>query len=304
MLAVLRGGSRDFKQSLSDGAEVLSSLKKIGYEPMDVIIDSEGNWTRRGVPTDAHYIFTRAHTVVDTTRMKGQAYQRLAKQMDVPLLFSAGDDMHADREDMYRILRMQGISVPDTEVIRAKAPLQPQHLKNIWTTYHTPLMLRPLVTPAAPSKLIKGFHDFHDVVHNLHQKGVDVHVMTYRDTPTSSVAVIPDFRGQRLYTPLWVDTFTEKGGLPNHESRVRAHTHAPEQKKEEIRDFVTRVYDALNLSGPVCIDIVSTPNGYMVVNVETSPSLRSDGRFMQSLATTGVDAGQYIHSHIQNEYTR
>ena len=51
-LAVLRGGDKDFKQSLLEGAEVLKSLSKIGYTPLDVLIDQEG------IEKTASYILT------------------------------------------------------------------------------------------------------------------------------------------------------------------------------------------------------------------------------------------------------
>ncbi len=300
-IAVLRGGKKDFKVSLKEGAEILQSLTKIDYKPLDVLIDTDGNWTLHGQPTDAHYIFTIAHTVVDTTHMMGEEYQALARRMGIPLLFSHADRVCMDREDMYRILRQQGFKVPETAVIRAKAPLQIKQLQSIWSKYHTPLMLRPLIRKDnSPSKLIRSFNDLENAVGDYHSKGVDTHILTYRKVPTSSVAVIPNFRGEHLYTPLWVETFAGNKEIPNDSSLIRAYTHAGEYKKEQMKDFIKKVYEALDLSGPVCIDVIPYNDNYAVVNIDTAPSLRSDGRFMQSLQTTGVDVGQYIHSYIKN----
>ncbi len=304
-IAVIRGGSNDFKLSLTEGAEVLGSLKKIGYKPLDVLIDQEGNWTLQGVPTDAHHVFTLAHTVVDTTRMKGQDYQRLAKEMNIPLLFSRANDVTLDREDMYRILRQKGIKVPDTVTIRASAPLKDSLFRELWSTYHTPLMIRPLARmQKAPSRLVKLFADLETAIRDYHAKGIDTHVLTYKKAPTSSIAVLPDFRGERLYTPLWVETFASIQGLPTQDAPMRAHLNAPDFRKEQMRKFVTEVYDALDLTGPVCVDVIEQSDGYTVVNIDTAPSLRKDSRFMQSLATTGIDPGQYIHSRIEHELAR
>ncbi len=119
-IAVLRGGTKNFKQSLQEGAEVLSSLTKIGYEPVDVLIDKEGEWTAHGAPTDPHKVFTKSHTIIDTTRMKGEAYQSLARKMQIPLIFSEDETVSLNREDLYRILRQQDIKVPDTFVVHLK----------------------------------------------------------------------------------------------------------------------------------------------------------------------------------------
>lgn len=304
-IAVLRGGNKNFKQSLEEGADVLTSLKKIGYDPADVLIDRDGNWTSRGKPTDAHEIFTRAHTIVDTTRMKNEKYQVLAKKMGIPLLFSDAHDITLDREDMYRLLRQQNIRVPDTVVVRAKAPLEGSLFRELWSKYHTPLLVRPLVkTEDAPSRLIKLFVDLERTIREYHARGIDLHVLTYRKAPTLSVAVLPHFRNESVYTPLWVETFNVTNELPHKDSLMRAHSNAPQDTKKNMKEFITKVYRALSLTGPACIDVLHYNNDYIVVNIDTSPSLRNDGRFMQSLSTTGVETGHYIHSHIQKEFDR
>ena len=304
-IAVLRGGSNDYKQSLTEGAEVLASLVKIGYEPVDVLIGKDGEWTSRGFPTNAHKVYTEAHTIIDTTRMKGEGYQALAKKMGIPLIFSHHTDMQMDREDLYRILRQNAISVPDTLVVRASSPLKPELFRNLWTTFHTPLLIRPLTkTKEVTSKIVKTFHELEGAIREYHDQGIDVHVLTYRKLHTTSIAALPSFRHEDVYTPMWVDSFGTDGGLPSRESDMRPHLQAPEFRKENIHAMAKRVYKALGLEAPVCIDFIHHNNQYIVVNVDLHPSLHKDGRFMRSLATTGVDAGHYIHECIKKDFSK
>lgn len=298
-IAVIRGGKKEFETSLSEGKEVLQSLSKIGYKPVDVIISKDGEWNTQGVPTDMHAVFSKSHTIIDTTRGKDDEHQKLAKKMGITLFLSHGNNMSLDREDVYRLLRQQGIRVPDTITVRAKQPLKDSMFREIWTTYHTPLMVRPLTRREdAPTKLIKIFPELESVIRDYHDRGIDLHILTYRKAPTSSIAVLPDFQGEKLYTPLWVETFASMSDIPNSNSPMRVHQNAPAFRKEQIKDFVTKVYKALDLSGPVCIDVIPHNDEYVVVNVDTHPSLRSDSRFSQSLASTGATIGQYIHSRI------
>lgn len=300
-IAVLRGGTKEFKKSLADGGEVLSSLSKIGYQPLDVLITDNGAWTVRGRPTDAHEIFSRSHTIIDTTREINKDYHDLARRMGIPLMLSKDHNMTLSREDMYRILRQQGIRVPDTITIRANEQLKDSDLRDIWSTYHTPLIVRPLYrNESAPSKLIRMFQDLENIVRDYHGRGIDVHVMTYRRVPTSSIAVLPNFHGQELYTPLWVDTFAGINEIPNSSANMSAHHQAPQFRKDQVREFVTTAYDALGLTGPACIDIIEHNNSYIVVNVDPAPSFRKDSRFTKSLESVGSSIGQYIHSHIVN----
>jgi hypothetical protein len=301
-VAVLRGGTTDFSLSLSEGQEVLKSLSKLGYVPLDVIVDRDGKWTAQGRPTDAHAIFTRAHTVVDTTRDRHAAHIKLAKRMGITLLFSKGNSVNMDREDMYRLLRMQGVKVPDTVVVRASAPLRDSLFRDVWSTYHTPLLVRPLVRRSdAPSRLITMYPDFENAVREYHGRGIDIHILTYRKVPTSSLAVLPDFRGEKLYMPLWVETFAGTKEIPNSKSVTKVYHNAPEFRRQQIKDVVAKVYDAAGLGGPAIIDVIWHNDGYVVVNIEERPSLSKGGRFMQSLASTGADIGQYVHSRIHSE---
>jgi D-alanine-D-alanine ligase-like ATP-grasp enzyme len=302
-IAVLRGGDVDYKASLQEGAEVLASLVKIGYSPVDVLISRDGGWTARGIPTDAHKIYSESHTIVDTTRMKGKEYQVLAKKMGIALIFSHGNTMNLNREDLYKILRQQQVKVPHTLVIRAHDELKPDVFRDIWTKFHTPLLVRALVRhDEAPSRVVAKFHDLEAVVREYHGKGIDAHIMTYRKLPTTSIAVLPNFRGEEMYTPLWVDSFQDVDTLPGKDSHLRPHLQAPEFRKDHIKNLAKKVYKALGFKHPVCIDFIYHNNEYIVVNVEQNPSLRKDGRFMQSLNTTGVDAGHYIHEHIKHEW--
>lgn len=304
-IVVLRGGNKDFKQSLIEGGEVLASLTKIGYTPVDVLIDRDLEWTSKGIPTDAHAVYSQAHTIVDATGMRGEAYQALAKKMNIPLIFSHGDDMTLNREDLYRILRQQDIKVPETFVVRASAPINDAIFRELWTKFHTPLLVRPIhKEQGTSSKLIKMYHDLEMTIREYHEKGIDVHVLTYRKYPITSIAVLPHFRNEEVYIPLWVDIFPDEGQLPNRDSRMSPHLQSPDFRKENMKAVVTRVYKALALDKPVCIDFINHNNEYVVVNVDLTPSLRKDGRFMQSLATTGVDAGHYVHECILHDIKR
>ncbi|MEN9552282.1 MAG: hypothetical protein RI935_659 [Candidatus Parcubacteria bacterium] len=297
-IAVLRGGDKDFKKSLQTGGEVLASLKKIGYQPVDVLIQKDGTWTTLGSPTDPHTIFTRSHNVIDTTEMSDKPYHALADKLGLTIHFSRQEKRYLDREDIYRVLRQNNIKVPKTIMIRSREALNASVFRNIWTTLHTPLLIRP-VSPYKnfESKLVRSFHELEFFIKDYHQKGVDVHVLTYRDNvQLSSIAVLPSFRDQEVYTPLWVDVFHEGDTPPNKESTFLPHTHAPLLKKEKVSALMQKISNVFHFKKPMLVDFITHNNELHVVTVDFYPSLKNDGRFMKSLATTGVDIGHYIHN--------
>lgn len=298
-IAVLRGGDVSFSQSLVEGEQTLRSLLSHGFFTMDILIDTDGVWTMHGVPTDPHHVFTTASLVIDTTHMKHALYQELASRMGVLILFSNIEDIPITREDRYRILRQHGVAVPDTSVVRSHKQPTGEQLRAIWNTYHTPLMVRPITrTQEISSKIVKGFKEFVETIHQYYEKGIDTHVLTYKSVPSYSLAVLPHFRNQDLYMPLWVKTTPEKAALPTTHSVVDAQSPLSEEEKQDLFNHARKVCTVLDVRHPVCLDFIPTKKGYLVVNVDTNPSLRSDGRFMQSLRTTGVDIGEYVQSYL------
>ena len=301
IIAVIRGGTINSNQSLLDGQDILRSLTGIGYEPLDILIDVDGNWTMKGRPTDAHYVFTIAGYVVDTTQDIEAPHRELAKKMWIPLLLSHDDSITLDREDMYRLFRQHGLPTPKTLVVRANTETPKETFRTVWNTFHTPLMVRPLKKDREhESVLVRQYTDLEKVLADYHNDNIDVHIFTYKPTRTLSIAVLPKFRGNKLYTPLAVETFAPLKSIPRKDHPMRAVFKAGEEENEVIRKAAESAYEALALSGHALIDMIPYKDGYMVINVDVKPSLSKDGRFLQSLATTGVNLGQYVHSFIIN----
>lgn len=302
-IAVIRGGNALGAQSMKEGQDILKSLSAIGYSPLDIVVDKKGEWTMKGVPTDAHYIFTIAESVVDTTHDKNAPWRELAKKMWIPLLLSQDDSVTLDREDMYRLFRQKGLPTPKTYVVRAKTETPKETFRELWQTFHTPLMVRPLVKDNEhESVLVRQYTELEKVLAQYHQDDLDVHIFTYKPTRTLSISVLPNFRGKKLYTPLAVETFAPVTALPRKEHPMRAFFQAGKEENEFIRKSALDAYKALDLKGHASIDMIPYKDSYMVINVDPRPSLSKDGRFSQSLATTGVDLGQYIHSVVSREY--
>ena len=299
-IAVIRGGNVRHGASLEEGVVFLKSLTSLGYEPIDVVIDKEGNWNHRGIPTDAHAIFTTTDGYVDTTRMHNAPHHALAKKMGIMNLFPHATILgEGDRETTYRILRQRGVDVPDTFTIRASAPIDIHFVREMWGKFHTPLLVRPIVRKEGlPAKLVRSFKDLFESITAHHENKTDVHVLTYTHTPVFSIAVLPQYKNESWYTPLPVKVFPEKDEVPHARLTVYHYTKGEAEEKSAIRGTAVDVVQALDLKSPVCIDIIKSKKGYVVVNVDTNPSLREDGRFMQSLATTGTDIGHYVQSRL------
>jgi predicted ATP-grasp superfamily ATP-dependent carboligase len=92
--------------------------------------------------------------------------------------------------------------------------------------------------------------------------------------------------------------FPEKDEVPHEELRMYHYDKGNIEERTHIRTLAVDAVSALDLQSPATVDIIRTKKGYVVVNIDINPSLREGGRFMQSLATTGVDVGHYAQSRL------
>lgn len=297
-IIVLRGGKENHATSIKEGANVLSLLRKHGYDPMDVYIDENDVWHHKGVPTETHNVFSEADAFVDLTRAKEKEYHDLAKRMGLTRLLNGGYSLgEQDRENVYRILRQKNILVPDTQVVRAKSDVGISRIQEIWRKMHTPYLIRSLFKKnKSPSILVTSFEKLVESINK--SKDEDVMMMTYRNAMPISIAVLPNYRGEKLYTPIAVQTLVSSYEKPSNENIKKLFMHASNEDKKEISDIAKKTYEALDIQDHALIDMIKTPRGYMVVEVQTNPSLLPESRFSQSLESTGADIGHFIHTRL------
>ncbi|MDQ5962893.1 MAG: ATP-grasp protein, partial [Patescibacteria group bacterium] len=90
--------------------------------------------------------------------------------------------------------------------------------------------------------------------------------------------------------------FPEKGEIPTSTISIYHYTKGDIEEKATLKALAIEVMHALDIKSPTCIDIIQTKRGFVVVNIDTHPSLSPNSRFMQALSTTGVDVGHYVQS--------
>ena len=301
-IAVLRGGANRHKESIASGYGVLDSLARVDIPTVDVYIDEKGVWHTRGIESDAHKVFATVDGYVDTTE---DAYAEathgdLARRMGLEKVLSHKKTYDLDRESTYRLLRQGGVPVPETEVIRVELGVPLKTLQEVWRSLHTPYIVRPIsYTTEHPSVFISSFEAFRDVARKFAEAHIDFHVVPYRSAETISTALLPNYRGERVYLPLSVTTLIEHREVPNVNSKIVIYRTGKDSEYKELHSLLRKTYEILGLNGPALIDVIKTKVGYMVVEVKIQPSLRSEGRFMQSLATTGVELGHYISTRFE-----
>lgn len=302
-IAVFRGGNENHGKSIKEGQHIISLLTKEGVNVTDVYLDDAGNFIKNGIAVEPHLILSNVDGYIDTTDHQTLPHHDLAHRMGIKNIVSHKEvvPVSVDRESVYRILRQAGIEVPSTYVIRKTDNDFIKKAKEVWTKLNTPFLVRPVeYTTSKSSSLVKSFADLIKAVSAYHDSGHDVHVLSYKSLPTYSTAVLPNYRGEDYYTPLAVETLLKKHEVPNKESVIQVYIRGDMETKEKIRNITKEVARVLQVSGPVCVDILLDKNKCVVVNVDLKPSLHQGGRFMLSVNSTGCNIVDYLSKKLEN----
>lgn len=303
-IAVFRGGKENHGKSIKEGQHIISLLTKEGVNVTDIYLDDTGNFIKNGIAVEPHSILSNLDGYIDTTDHQTLPHHDLANRMGIKNMISHKDvvPVSVDRESVYRILRQAGIEVPNTYVIRKTDDDFVKKAKEVWTKLNTPFLVRPVdYTTSKSSSLVKSFADLIKSVSSYHDSGHDVHVLSYKSLPTYSTAVLPNYRGEDYYTPLAVEILLKKHEVPNKESVVQVYIRGDMETKEKIRNITKEVARVLQVSGPVCVDILLDKSKCVVVNVELKPSLHQGGRFMLSVNSTGCNIVDYLSKNLDSK---
>lgn len=296
-IAVFRGGKYGSKSSLSSGVHALETIDKYGFSGRDIYVDENEMLYHHGVLVNTHALFSTLDAYIDTTKEKNTPHHNLLSRMGVLNIGNEIASHMKNKDALHKILHMHNIATSDNIVIRHYAKERENYFKKAWKTLHIPLMVSPLDGKES-STLIYTYKDMCQAADIFLDNKRDVIVLSYTQKPVISTAVLPSFRGEEIYIPLSVITFPKKDSLPSYDDFPHLF-RAKEDEYVRLKQLLKKTYTALGTATPMCIDVIAEKSSYRVVNVSLDPSLRADGRFMASLATTGVTLGNIIDAFLE-----
>jgi len=122
-VGVLRGGiSGEHKVSLQSGANILENLSHDRYKTLDIFIDKEGVWHRRGIPIKPAYALRTIDVVINALHGEfGEdgSVQRILERSHVPYTGSGVEAswICMNKGITQEFLRERGIKVPQHRIL-------------------------------------------------------------------------------------------------------------------------------------------------------------------------------------------
>lgn len=317
-IAILRGGKEDYHRSMKNGANIIVSLfnhiDKI--DVIDVSIDKEENWFEKGIPSDKHKVFSKADYYIDLTKNYAGDHHNFAKKIKVKQILENDFNRVLSRVNVRRILDQLGFNTPKYVVFRKSQNLE-HSLKILWTKFHVPVVIKDgNSTSSSKSLLTYSFVEAYKKIKELLDKGSEAILEEHLEGTYISIAGIPNYRDEDLYTTTPIETIFSsenkrhvKGKiikdkyLMDHNHNKRSLTHIDVSLKNKLKEILKEIHSSLSLEDHILLDVSLRKKGdsydIKVLELHTNPHLFDDSRFDFILKNSGIDMGRFILDRIE-----
>jgi D-alanine-D-alanine ligase len=307
---VLRGGvSSEFDVSLRSGAQVLSSLSREKYEPIDVVIAKNGDWLLHGRKREPAEILHAGDIVFNALHGEfGEdgGVQRLCERFGVaytgskpyPSLIAMNKAVAKDH------LQGSGILLPKHMVVGRSALTDPaamaRSLEQLMDTHS--FVVKPLNGGSSLDiRITKSTLDLAQALTDLLQNYEQVLVEQRIVGKEVTCGVIEDFRGEKLYALPTIEIVLPEGeNFFSHEAKYNGQTKElcpsslPQQQKREVERLSRLVHELLELSDYSRSDFIVSPQGIYFLEVNTLPGLTEASLVPKALESVGSSMPEFV----------
>ena len=307
-VGVVRGGiSDEYNLSLQTGATVLEVLREHHadkYQPIDILISKEGAWhiggreiTPERLMRDVDVVWNGLHGQYGED---GQI-QQLLEQLNIPYTGSGSvasaigmnKKMTKDKARKLDIRVSDEYMIPDyrnqhgttTEVYFK------EHAQNIFLRFSPPWVIKPVGSGSSIGvSIVKTRGELFDALIKTAEHATDIIVEPYLNGKEASVAVTNDFRGQKLYSFLPVESKPLRQVSPGKFS---------EKEKKELQDFAKSIHENLGLKHYSQSDFIVTPKGAYFLEVNTLPDMGKESSISKALDPVGSNLPEFVDHILQ-----
>lgn len=307
-IAVIRGGQHILSRrehSLEAGAHLLLSAFNNEYiEFADIHIDEKGLWYHDGKESKLINILPFYDYYIDTTHT-------------VPRCRGLGHELfrhhYKYKSDINRALSMRDISVPKYVALRHDVNNKNdehnyiKRLYDIWQSMHMPIIISS-DNKSHISILTSNYKDAISHVEYLFRRDSDVIIKEYIEGDTYTITTLPNYRGEKYYTPVVHKILKKKYTIWNVHSKsihdiesrkpMLVRHDLSSDKLNEIIKISSKAHDELSIGHPIQWDvIVNKSRKIYIVKADPDPDFHPNSKFIKSIDSTGINYADLLKSY-------
>ncbi len=313
-VGVLRGGaSSEYNLSLRTGAAIISALSEERYDTRDIFIDKRGYWHVRGTPVDPARALSQVDVVLNA--LHGGAgedgtVQRILDRASVPYVGSraAGASAALNKIRAHETLEGAGIRMPRAVALSLRDGMTTAEMARfVFKQFGPPYVIKPSSEGAATGIIIAAtLLELPDAIGDILDAFGTALVEEFVRGQEASVAVIEDFRNEPLYVlpPARVVLPADLSFMSPraHEEGTLSHvvpSNFSHAEKAALAEMARKAHRALGLSHFSRADIILTPRGPVLLEVNTTPGLYQGSSLPPMLESVGSSVREFLEHSIQ-----
>lgn len=319
-VGILRGGtSSEYDLSLKTGAAILASLPEEKYDMRDILIDKRGMWNARGIPVDPVRALAQVDVILNAVHGgigEDGTIGRIIARMGIPY---AGSVPHASATALNKIrarevLLKQGIPMPRAlSFTLATNQNTTQMARSVFQQFGPPYMVKPPSDGASHGiRLADSIIELPDAIADALDTYGAVLVEEFIRGQDVSVGVIEGFRREELYALPPAHVSVPDTGLTGMQNSRFIHSslhhdgsliyNIPSDfsfdEKQNLMDTARKAHIALGLSHFSRADLMLTPRGVYLLEVNSIPGLYSGASFPLMLESVGSSVREFLEHAI------
>lgn len=312
-VGILRGGtSSEYNLSLKTGAAMLGALPEDRYDVRDIFIDKRGYWHLRGTPVEPARALQQVDVVLNGLHGgvgEDGTVQRILHRAGLAYAGArpAAAAFSLNKIRARNVLLGAGIAMPrGLSFTLPNAMTTADMARQVFAQFPPPYVVKPSSEGAAQGiivamTLVELPNALGDV---LDESGAAL-VEEYARGEEASVGVIENFRDQELYVlpPAHVLLPQEFSFMhPRvHEEATLKHivpSNFSHEEKRALAELARAAHRALGISHFSRADIILTPKGPVLLEVNTMPGLYAGGSFIPMLESVGSSVRDFLEHSI------
>ena len=308
-VGVLRGGpSGEYEISLQTGSSVLRHMPE-RYKAVDILIDKEGVWHKGGIPMEPERALRQIDAVFNALHGEyGEdgKVQRLLDCLHVPYTgsgsFASAVGMNKPIAKDY--FKKAGLKTARHISLSVTSDLD-KELVSIFRTFNFPVVVKPAGSGSSLGvSIARSFEALKGAVAKAFGYGPKVMVEEHVKGREATCGVVDGFRGKDTYALFPIEIVPE-GDSFDYDAKYRGKskelcpsTFSPEEKKL-IEETAIAAHKAVGLRHYSRTDMILTPRGAFVLEVNTLPGLTAESLLPKALHAGGIPFPDFLDHVIQ-----
>ena len=302
----MRGGpSNESEVSLKTGASILKNLSD-RYAKKDIFIAKDGTWHMNGVPTTIDRVGASVDVVINALHGEYGEDGKVQRILDDHQIPYTGSDAHASllgfqKHHTKEIFNRAGLKTPRHLIFRADAHEDPHAFAlKLHRSFAPPWIIKPVASGSSVGvSLAKTVHDVPYALEKALFHSPVAMAEEFIRGREATCGVVDDFRGKEHYalfpveivhTKPFFDYDSKYGG----EVKELCPSTFNAEQKSAIEAAAVAVHKAVGARHYSRTDMMVTPRGVYVLEINTLPGMTEHSLLPKSLAAIGCTLPQFL----------